>query len=72
MNKTAQVSIFTLIFYAIIFIILLAGGLGYVINVMVGVAINNGSLTGLEAFMIANLILWFIIAFIIALFWWSR
>lgn len=70
--KKAQVNIFTMIFIIVIFFLLLAGGLGYIVNTMVGVAMTTPELTGIEAFFINNLMLWFILGFVIWVLWSMR
>jgi hypothetical protein len=50
----------------------MGAGLGYFVTTGIGVAFSFGSLTGLEAFVIANLILWFVLAFILSVMWWSK
>lgn len=71
MNKKGQ-SIFTIIFIIIVFVILLGLGIAPIVNFMSGLAVSLGGLTGLEAFIIANLLLWIIIAFIIWAIWSTR
>jgi hypothetical protein len=72
LNKHAQTSPFLLVFWVILFFLLMGAGLGYFVTQTVGVAFSFGSLTGVEAFIIANLVLWFVLAFIMAVMWWSR
>lgn len=70
-NKKAQ-TIFSTVFYIIIFLLLLGAGLGYFIVVMSGIAIQSSGIGGIEAFFIANLILWIILGFVLAVMWWTR
>lgn len=74
MNKKAQVgmSIFTILFIILIFIIVFSGALAPFIQTLVPIAINNGSLTGIEAFLVANLGLWVLLVFVVAIMWWTR
>lgn len=70
-NKRGQ-TIFTTIFYIIIFVLLIGGGLGYFVITLSGIALDSSGISGVEAFFIANLILWIILAFILAVMWWTR
>jgi pheromone shutdown protein TraB len=72
MNNKAQTTIFTMLFWIIIFVLLLGAGFGYFIMQMTGLALSFGSLSGIEAFLVATLPLFIILAFIIAVIWWSR
>jgi hypothetical protein len=72
MNKRGQASIFTILFIVLIFIILLALALAPFITTTSAIAVQLGGLTGLEAFMIGNLLLWVIIIFIIWILWVTR
>jgi hypothetical protein len=71
MNKKGQ-SVFTVVFLIIIFFLIMAAGLGTFVTTMVGISIDTGGLTGLEAFLVGNLLLFILLAFIIAVMWWSR
>ena len=67
-NKSGQaqgVNIFNVIFTAIIFVAMMALGLGTMINTMIGIGVAGGNVTGIEAFFLNNFILWIIFAFII-------
>lgn len=70
-RKGQSSGIFSIVFWIVIFLLLLGSGLGLFIINMSGLAITMGSLSGFEAFMIGNLILWIIIAFIIAALYWG-
>jgi hypothetical protein len=70
MKKRAQANIFVIIVWLIIILLVLGSGLGFFVNTMSGVALDSG-LTGIEAFFISNLILWFIVGIIIAVLWWG-
>jgi hypothetical protein len=70
-NKKGQ-TVFTVVFWIIIFFLVMAAGLGTFITIMVGMSIDLGGLTGLEAFLVGNLLLFILLAFILAVMWWSR
>lgn len=71
MNRKAQ-SIFTIAFIMLVFVIILALALAPIITTTTGIAVTAGSLTGLEAFFMANLLLWVILIFIIWVLWVTR
>lgn len=64
-------SIFTILFLAIIFFLFLAGGLGYFITQMSAIAVDQGALGGIEGFIIGNWIFFIIMGFAIAIIWWA-
>lgn len=70
MNSRGQ-TIFTFTFWIIIFVLLLAGGLGYFITQMSSVAITNSGLSGIEGFILANFLLFILLGFIIAILWYA-
>lgn len=74
MNKKGQgnVGIFTVVFIAIIFLLVMAAGLGKFVLDFSNLAVVLGGLSGLEAFFVANLLLWVFIAFVLAVLYWSR
>lgn len=72
LNSSKGQSIFTVLFIVLIFILIMALALAPFITTVSGIAINLGGLTGLEAFMIGNLLLWIIIIFIIWVLWSTR
>ena len=72
MQKKAQLSIFSIIFIIIVFVIILAVALSPFITTVSSIAVSAGGLTGLEAFLIANLLLWVIIIFMIWVLWVSQ
>lgn len=69
MNKKSQarygVNIFSIIFVAIIFIAMMALGFGTMINEMIGIGVAAGHVTGLEAFLLDNFVLWIMLIFIL-------
>lgn len=71
-HNKGQASIFTILFIVLIFIILLALALAPFITTTTSIAIQMGNLTGLEAFLIGNFLLWVIIIFIIWVLWITR
>jgi hypothetical protein len=64
-NKRGQVNIFNVIFVAIIFISMMALGVGKMINTMIGIGVVAGNVTGIEAFFLNNFVLWILFAFIL-------
>jgi TM2 domain-containing membrane protein YozV len=72
MNKSAQTNVFDLVFIALVFFLLLGGGLGYLINTMVGAGTVGANFSPLESLVINNWLVIIIIVFILALLWWSR
>jgi hypothetical protein len=72
MNTKGQLSIFSIVFIIIIFAIILGLGLAPVVNLFTNLSISLGGLTGLEAFLIGNLLLWIIVIFIIWALWSTR
>lgn len=70
-NKKGQ-SIFTIAFIMLIFVIILALALAPFITTTTQIAVQQGALTGLEAFFMANLLLWVIVIFIIWVLWVTR
>lgn len=68
MNKKAQGGILSFIFSLIVFIIIWSMWLGKVINEWGARAITDNSLTGVEAFLFANLNLWIFLGLIIGMF----
>lgn len=71
-DRKGQASIFTIVFIIIVFVIILALALAPFITTTTSIAVTNGSLTGLEAFLIDNFILWVILIFIIWVLWATR
>jgi hypothetical protein len=69
MNTKAQMSPFTVVFLAIIFILILSVGLAPFITTVTGIALSTSGVGGIEGFFIANLLLWVILAFIIWILW---
>ena len=49
-NRSGQVNIFTVLFVAIIFISMMALGVGKMINTMIGIGVVAGGVTGIEFF----------------------
>jgi len=68
----AQVSIFTVVFYIILFVIILAVALAPFITTTTGIATQQGGLTGIEAFLMDNFILWILLIFMIWILWATR
>ena len=71
-NKKSQSNPFVIVLFIILFILIMGAGLGSFINTSLGVAMGLSNLTGFEAFLLGNLMLWFVLIFIIAVLWWSR
>lgn len=69
MNTKAQLSPFTILFIALIFIIILAVGLAPIVSTTTTVALQTSGVSGIEGFIINNMLLWIIIAFIIWILW---
>lgn len=66
-------SIFSVIFWIIIFFSVFALGLNVIVGTGISVAfLTTPLLTGLEAFTIFNLMLWIILAFIMWVLWITR
>lgn len=72
MNRRGQLSVFSVVFIILIFVIILAIALAPFITTTSEIAISYGSLSGLEAFVIGNMLLWVIIIFIIWILWSTR
>jgi len=72
LNYRGQASIFTVVTIIILFVILLGLALAPIISTTSSVAVSVSGLTGLEAFMISNLLLWVILIFIIWAIWVTR
>jgi hypothetical protein len=72
MNSKAQANSFDLVFIIIVFFLLLGGGLGYAINTIVGVGMQNNQMSGLEALPFNNFLLIVIGVFILAVLWRSK
>jgi hypothetical protein len=76
MNKKCQeggtISIFSIVFISIIFILVLSMGLGGFITTMIGLTVDFGGLVGVEAFLVSGLLLFIILAFFIAMLWVTR
>lgn len=58
-------NIFNILFVAIIFIIMMALGVGEMINEMIGIGVRTGNVTGVEAFFLNNMVLWIVLIFIL-------
>ena len=71
-NKKSQSNPFVIVLFIILYILIMGAGLGSFINTSLGVAMGLSNLTGFEAFLLGNLMLWFVLIFIIAVLWWSR
>ena len=65
LNSKGQVNIFNVLFVAIIFISMMALGVGKMINTMIGIGVVAGGVTGIEAFFLNNFVLWILFAFIL-------
>lgn len=72
MSKKGQVNSFDLAFIVIIFFLLLGAGLGYAINTILAVGLQNNQMSGLEAFPFNNLLLIIICVFVLAVIWRSK
>lgn len=68
-NNHGQVLMFRVLFISIIFVLLLATGLGKFITTVSGLAVSTAGLTGIEAFFLDNLLLWILFAFTIWILW---
>lgn len=64
-SKTGQVNIFYVLFTSIIFLSLMFLGVGKWVNTTLGFASATAGMTGLEAFLFNNLLLWIFFAFIL-------
>lgn len=65
LNIRGQVNIFYVLFTALIFICMMALGVGKMINTMIGIGVNAGNVTGLEGFLLNNFVLWILLIFIL-------
>jgi hypothetical protein len=65
-------NIFQVTFWVIFFFLLMGAGFGYFIQTGVSTSMSFGNISGLEAFILANLVLWIVLGFIVAIIWWSR
>ena len=65
LNNRGQVNIFNVLFVAMIFIGMMALGLGKLVNSMIGIGVTAGNVVGIEAFFLNNFILWILLAFIL-------
>jgi len=65
LNRNGQVNIFQVLFTAIIFICMMALGVGKMINQMIGIGVTAGDVTGIEAFFLNNMVLWILLIFIL-------
>ena len=65
LNRSGQLNIFNVLFVGLIFIIMMALGLGKMINSMIGIGVVAGNVTGIEAFFLNNFVLWILFAFIL-------
>lgn len=63
--RRGQVNIFNVIFVAIIFVCMMALGVGKMINTMIGIGVDAGGVTGIEAFFLNNFVLWILLIFIL-------
>jgi hypothetical protein len=70
--RRAQASIFTIVFIVIVFVIILAVALAPFITTTTSMAVSYGSMSGIEAFILDNLLLWVILIFIIWVLWATR
>jgi hypothetical protein len=64
-NRSGQVNIFNVLFVALIFICMMALGVGKMINTMIGIGVTAGGVTGIEAFFLNNMVLWIVFIFIL-------
>lgn len=64
-NRLGQVNIFNVLFVAIIFVCMMALGVGKMINTMIGIGVVAGGVTGIEAFFLNNFVLWILLAFVL-------
>jgi hypothetical protein len=64
-NTRGQLNIFNVLFVALIFICMMALGVGKMINTMIGIGVVAGGVTGIEAFFLNNFVLWILFAFIL-------
>lgn len=71
-DRRAQLSMFSIVFIIIVFVIILAVALAPMISTTTHTATAASNLTGLEAFLIDNLLLWVILIFIIWVLWATR
>ena len=60
-SKSGQLNIFVVLFTAIIFFSMMALGVGKMINTMIGIGVDAGGVTGIEAFFLDNFILWILL-----------
>lgn len=65
LNSKGQVNIFNVLFVAIIFVCMMALGVGKMINTMIGIGVVAGGVTGIEAFFLNNFVLWIMFAFVL-------
>jgi hypothetical protein len=65
LNRNGQVNIFNVLFTAIIFICMMALGVGKMINTMIGIGVTAGGVSGTEAFFLNNFVLWILFAFVL-------
>lgn len=65
LNNSGQVNIFNVLFMALIFICMMALGVGKMINTMIGIGVVAGGVTGIEAFFLNNMVLWILLIFIL-------
>ena len=72
MNSNGQANSFDLVFIVIVFFLLLGGGLGYAINSMVAVGMQNNQMSGLESLPFNNFLLLIIGVFLLAVLWRSK
>lgn len=75
MNNKAQMSPFTIVVVVLIFFLVLGAGLGKIVNDLVGISNDystQAGASGIELFLLNNLLLWIVLVFIIAVLWWSR
>lgn len=57
-SNRGQLNFFTVLFTASIFFIMMALGVGKMINTMIGIGVEAGGVTGIEAFFLDNFVLW--------------
>ena len=60
------------LFYIVIFFLVVGAGLGYMVMTTSGMAVTMGNLTGIEGFIVNNLMLIFILVFVVAIIWYTR
>lgn len=68
-SNRAQMNIFYVFFTVIIFFLIMGAGFGKMINTTLGIAVNDNHITGIEGFVIDNLLLFIILIFILWILW---